>query len=225
MDLQAFLARTAHDLAAPCRQMNSMAQLLADDPDLTDAQKGLVNMLSDIGNKGVSRVDCLRSFANGIDVGDIEKQFVLSDVLQDMLKEHEGLTLSGADGVQLDLMANREAVAKILSVIADNAVKFTPEGESTELTVSMEQAEATVLRFSSGSIGVSLDDLDKLIAPFTKDPVAESYEGFGMGLTIASYLADQAKGKLSVECGEDKVFTVVWQLANAQLLGAQSEAA
>ena len=217
MDLQAFLARVAHDLKSPARQMGSILQLLTADANFSEEQKQIADMLRVVAEKGVLQVEGLSRFAQCIKNDGSRCSLKIVDVLNQVLKQHKPLAVSGADSLQLDIDFNLQALKVILEEVLSNAVKYCPDGCQPEVQISVDRAadsNAQVICFSSPSIGVQHEQLDKLLAPYARDTRSSAIEGHGMGLCIVSYLVDQSGGKLWLQCDETR-FSVYWQLAQS----------
>lgn len=226
MDLQAFLARVAHDLKSPARQMGSIVQLLSSDSELGEDQLQIVEMLKAISEKGVLQVEGLSQFAHGIDVDDSSCSLNFAEVLRSAAKPFDAIKIHGEERLDFVLQYNLQGLKTILREIVSNAVKFAPADVAPELHVSTEispENGSRVLCFKSPSIGVQHGQVEKLLSPYSRDARAAKTEGHGMGLTVVSYLVDQSGGRVWLQCDEDQ-FSVYWQLAPQAELDVSSAA-
>jgi heavy metal sensor kinase len=107
-----------------------------------------------------------------------------------------------ADGVALD---------RLLLILVDNAVKYTPEGGHChiELTRSDESAE---IRVSDTGIGIAESDLDSVFERFYRADRARARGtgGAGLGLAIAKWIAEMHGGTIAAESrtGQGSTFRV-----------------
>jgi signal transduction histidine kinase len=121
------------------------------------------------------------------------------------LLEGIGRGLRPAAGVQVRLdcptglaaPTNRELLEQALENLAQNAAKFTSEGEIV-LSASTTPAEEVRIVVSDTGPGAKLPPGDGTFRRFSSDPAAES-EGFGLGLAIASEALRVVHAELMVE--------------------------
>jgi signal transduction histidine kinase len=88
-----------------------------------------------------------------------------------------------------------------LSVLAENAVKYTPPGTAVRLTARFDRAgarEETVLEVADDGPGVSADELAKLFEPGYRGETARATEGSGLGLALARRLVELQGGTLTL---------------------------
>ncbi|MGI6029341.1 MAG: sensor histidine kinase [Candidatus Heteroscillospira sp.] len=111
----------------------------------------------------------------------------------------------------LALRANRDNIMQLISILLDNAVKYTPDGG--EIIVSLKHDKGVVLRLENTCITPPEDDLERLFDRFYRGDTARTQRsgGYGIGLSAARAIA-QAHGG-TVLAGYDNprkmiVFTV-----------------
>lgn len=88
---------------------------------------------------------------------------------------------------------------KIVEVLVDNAVKYTDQGE-IRLTTRLVDDKVEVIIADTG-IGIKEGDIEKLIQPFSQeeDVYTRSYQGAGLGLTIAYRLTKLMGGEFQIK--------------------------
>lgn len=108
-----------------------------------------------------------------------------------------------------------ERISQILTIIMDNAIKFTPEGGVIELLINERQNNFEISIKDSGS-GIKKEDLPYVFERFYKADKAHNEKGTGLGLSIASELAEQMGHTLSVTSAEGKgsTFTLAMPYAH-----------
>ena len=127
------------------------------------------------------------------------------------LVEEKGLTLA-IDLPEPDVTAllDREGLERVLDTLIANAVKFT---ESGGIWVRVRGRDRRVeIRVEDTGVGISEDFLPRLFDAFTLENPApgESYDGIGLGLTLARELVSMMGGDLAVETekGRGSAFVV-----------------
>jgi two-component system sensor histidine kinase BaeS len=125
-----------------------------------------------------------------------------------------------AKGIQADLhleadtlpiRANEARLRRLLLILVDNALKFTPAGGRVTVSGSSDGAEVTIAVADTGT-GISPADLPHIFERFWRADRVRSREtgGTGLGLTIARQIADEHNARLDVqsEVGHGSVFTI-----------------
>ncbi len=113
------------------------------------------------------------------------------------------------DGITLH--GDRNAVQRMLSILLDNAVKYSDEGGTIRLDVRKRQRKVQIVVCNSCK---SVDELqiDRLFDRFYRPDVSRSKQtgGTGIGLAIARETAEAHGGRIRAEScrGQEIVFTV-----------------
>jgi two-component system OmpR family sensor kinase len=87
-------------------------------------------------------------------------------------------------------------VATLLAVLVENAVRYSAAGSPVEVTLSRDNAEATI-EIADRGIGIPVDALPRIYDRFFR-AAPPAVEGSGLGLSIAKAIADQYGFILSI---------------------------
>ena len=123
-----------------------------------------------------------------------------------------GQTIDTSD-VQPGVLAwgERDEVARLLTNILGNAVKYTPEGGRVVLRL-VDQRDGAVISCTDTGIGIADADLRTLFEEFDRssNPAAHAVPGTGLGLAIVRRIVDRHGGDIFVESelGRGSTFTV-----------------
>jgi heavy metal sensor kinase len=106
---------------------------------------------------------------------------------------------------------NAPSLRRLLLILIDNAVKYTPrEGRISVVLDASDSAAVTEIRDSG--LGISPSDLPHIFERFYRADESRSREsgGAGLGLSIAKWIVEAHQGKISVasKVGEGSVFRV-----------------
>lgn len=106
---------------------------------------------------------------------------------------------------------NRENFMQLLSILLDNAVKYTNTGG--EIWILLKKSEkTTVIQVKNTCTSLPEGELEKLFDRFYRADAARTQKngGYGIGLSVARAIAEAHKGKISAkyENGECIAFTV-----------------
>ncbi|MDJ0702385.1 MAG: response regulator [Leptolyngbyaceae cyanobacterium MO_188.B28] len=122
-----------------------------------------------------------------------------------------------------ELFVDGRRIYQVLINLLDNAVKFTPEGGSITLEVSLQAHPTTpesidsspnYLRFAvkDTGIGIAPDDIKKLFRPFVQVDSAlnRQYNGTGLGLALVKRIVELHGGQVGItsEVGVGSCFTI-----------------
>ncbi len=109
----------------------------------------------------------------------------------DPIAEDHGLNFEvKVDGDCPPVLANPDRLEQILVILLDNAMKYTPEGGSVFVEAAFDKYEVTLCVRDTG-IGIAPEDQPYVFDRFYKVDKAHSGLGSGLGLSIASELAQQ----------------------------------
>lgn len=125
-----------------------------------------------------------------------------------------------------DCTINVSYLRTILDRLIDNAIKFTLAGGEIELDAEPVDSGGLRIRISDTGVGMSEAETLKVLAPFGQadSTLSRSYEGAGLGLTLASALTHSMKGEFSIESapGEGTSITMVFPRDGAKQSAAES---
>lgn len=111
----------------------------------------------------------------------------------------------------ISLRADQGAVTQILTILIDNAVKYSPVDSTITLTAESDDKQEITINVADTGIGISEQDVQHIFSRFYRaDSSRSQTEGYGLGLPIAHKLIKAHHGTLSVESapGEGSTFTV-----------------
>lgn len=157
---------------------------------------------------------------------------VIGKIMAVMLSraEEKGLDLDWdmSQDIPRDFIGDAERLRQVLSILVDNALKFTDEGEIRVL-IEQEPAEKGVqLHFAVRDMGVGIpsDQLDSIFTSFHQvdNSTTRRFGGMGIGLSMASQLAELMGGRMwaESEVGVGSTFHFTVCLQEARKINTQS---
>ena len=144
-------------------------------------------------------------------------EFPLSDLTEEMAQSFQGL--AKAHGKQLTLSiqpmlsytGDEKAVRQLLSILLDNALKYTPEGG--EITVSLSKEGRTLRLSVSNTIPQPMEreTLGRLFDRFYRGDQSRSSQtgSYGLGLSIAKGIVLAHRGKIRAESSGASLSVIV----------------
>ncbi len=218
----AFLANTGHELKTPLNAVIGFAELLMQEIHgplgsaeyheyarlIHDRGRHLLDLISDI-------LDIARLETAAVPLRETEVD--LAAVLREVAgKEGPAPAGDGAPQIRIDvpdtlpeLYADPRAVRRIFAALVSNAVKFSPQGGTITIRADREDGAIRVVVSDEG-IGMTADDIAKILAPFAQvdSDLNRRYEGAGLGLTLARAFLEAHGGTLAIESAPGKGTTV-----------------
>ncbi len=211
----AFLSNMSHEIRTPMNAIVGFSQLLNDDDLEMDHVKeyaGLVhrnaslllNLIEDIidlsrieaGEFEISHEECRISTI----VDSLISKFsdIITEEGKDIILNHS------FDDPDLIVVSDCVRLRQVLSILLDNAIKFTIKG-SVELNIHREKNEegTTQVHFNVIDTGIGIPD-DKQEVIFERfrqvdDSHTRQFGGTGLGLSIARKITNLIKGRLWVD--------------------------
>ncbi|MEG2455619.1 MAG: ATP-binding protein, partial [Oscillospiraceae bacterium] len=125
-------------------------------------------------------------------------QAIYDAVLLDAQKHDHTLTLQ-LDPQLPDVVGDRERIMQVMMNIVSNAIKYTPDGGTIEMTAG-QAGDIVWLEVADNGIGIPPEDRSRIFERFYRVDKARSREsgGTGLGLSIAREIILRHEGTLSL---------------------------
>jgi heavy metal sensor kinase len=206
--IRQFSADASHELRTPLTVMRGEIELAlrsSKPPEeyrrvLQSALEEIMRMSSIIENLLVlAKADqgIYEAHFGGVDmVSLIQELFDDSEILAEPKRIHVTLTHTAL----ITLVGDKERLRQLFLNLIDNAIKYTPAGGS--LTLSLEKRNGVALvQVADTGIGIPPEEIDKVFDRFYRVDKARSRElgGAGLGLSIAKWIAELHRGRITVE--------------------------
>ncbi|MGC8865395.1 MAG: ATP-binding protein [Bacteroidales bacterium] len=214
-----------HELRTPLNGINGFAELLIEECQdekhrtmaRTILQSGerLLNTLTgilDLSDTELLRLDIHNSDFN---VHQVTERLV-REKYRDKAEE-KGLTFFYQPrATQLVLRSDPDLFTRILDLLVDNAIKYTHSGNITiELLEELRRDHPyTIIRVKDTGIGIPPEQQGQIFESFRQasEGNQRSYDGTGVGLSLAKNLVNILGGQISLESkpGEGSIFTLAF---------------
>lgn len=225
--IKQFTADASHELRAPLSFTRTVAEVALRNPQIDPESRRAFEEIVDEGAKAAVLLgDMLTLARSDSDYSDavwepVDLVGVIENVCEKArpLADERRLTLSvSLDAEQAaDVMGDLPTLRRLLWILLDNAMKYTPAPGQIDVTLRMSPGQATVLVRDSG-IGIAQSDLPHIFDRFYRaDPSRSQVEGSGLGLSIAKWIAEMHHANLSVRSEQNKgtSFWIVFPLLAA----------
>jgi PAS domain S-box-containing protein len=218
----AFVSSVSHELRTPITSILGYTELLRAGAygELDMTQLDAVRRVSTNSKRLLSLISELLTLSKVQDegIGAANQVVDLTQVVAAALAvlapamEARDIELSMAlPDLRMPVIGDREMLERVVINLADNAVKFTPDGGSVSVTLTEHQGTA-ILEVADTGIGIPQNEQQRLFDRFFRSSLAQQHAipGSGLGLSIAHKIVEKHGGTMEVssEVGVGSTFTL-----------------
>ena len=217
--MRQFSAALAHELRTPLAILRGEAELaltrtqsaaerdrLVSQVDEYDRLTRLINQILTLARAEAGEISMARQPVDLTAVG--------SDVVEQIepVAAARGITLTCSILPAISVEGDAGWLARLLLILLDNAIKFTPEGGRISVVLASENGMARVSIADSG-IGIAAAAMPRLFERFYRAdaPRSRQGDGAGLGLALAKWIAEAHDGTIDVVStpGRGSTFTLL----------------
>ena len=215
-----FITDAGHEIKTPLTIINADADVLAMElgenewlEDIQKQAKRLTALTNDLVM--LSRMEEAENTMQMI-------EFPFSDVVSEAASSFQALAQTQEKDFHcqiqpmLTLRGNEKAIGQLISILLDNALKYSPTNGTVSLTVEKQNRTLRLSVYNTTSNEISKDSLPLLFDRFFRaDPSRNSQTGgYGIGLSVAKAIVTAHNGKIlaSTEDGYSLQITVVFPI-------------
>lgn len=208
-EMRQFSAAMAHEMRTPLAILRGEAEVAMAAPLASEAERErlasqieeydrltrLINQILTLARAEAGELSITRA---RVDLSMLAAQ-VVEQV--EALAEAKGIVLTTR--IVPDLAVNGDAgwIERLLLILLDNAIKFTPSGGHVTVGVDVDGTSKHVaLSVTDTGIGIEAAALPHVFEPFFRGDAAQSRrgEGAGIGLALAKWIADAHDARIEV---------------------------
>jgi signal transduction histidine kinase len=206
--IKQFTADASHELRGPLSFTRTVAEVALRnphaDPESRRAFEDIVEESAKASELLEGMLTLARADSNSFDA--VLERVDLAAVVQEACalarplatERNLTLTISSVAGVSLNVLGDFSSLRRLVWILLDNALKYTPAPGSVDMSLCAEGQSAVLLVRDSG-IGIAQADLPHVFDRFYRtDPSRSQVEGSGLGLAIAKWIAEMHHAELSV---------------------------
>ena len=204
--LREFTADASHELRSPLTALSTTAAVaLHESPEMAEQTKNRLVSIAATAKEMNRLVDDLLILARAgrsleremftVHVDAIVNQVI--DRYKDLAKS-KSITLSVQPGSGGQVIGNPEQVARIVSNLVENAIRYTPERGSVVVSCTSDAVNVQISVEDNG-VGIAPEHIERIFDRFWRGSTTRSGDGgSGLGLAIARALAARHGGRIIV---------------------------
>jgi heavy metal sensor kinase len=219
-----FTADASHELRTPVALIRTTAELALRKQRTTEEYR---EALEDVHAESVRTTDLIENLLTlaRADAGKAALDRRELDLVQVVREASvQGEKLAGARNLRfrtevpdspVPAIGDPSALRRLLLIVIDNAVKYTPEGE---ITVRLLSANGNPqVQVSDTGIGIPQGDLARVFERFYRADKSRNRDsgGAGLGLSIAKWIAEVHQGAIEARSEQDRGSTFILTLPGA----------
>ena len=215
-----FITDAGHELKTPITIIQADADVL--ESELEDGEEN--EWITDIRRqtRRLSELTADLIYLSKMEEENLPRQmedFSLSELVEETAQSFQAIArsqekdfrLSVAPGLRMT--GDEKAVGKLVSILLDNAMKYSPAGG--EVSAVLEKAGRSArLTVRNSAEAMEKGNADRLFERFTREDRSRNSEtgGFGLGLAIAKAVTEAHHGKIHAESEDGASLTVTAEL-------------
>jgi signal transduction histidine kinase len=213
-----FIADAGHEIKTPLTIINANTDILEMEvgkSESLDDIKAQIKRLSELTNDLIylarMEEECTLLSMTDVPVSEIIKDTVSQFKAPAMTM---GKTITLEAPPELFVRANAQALQHLISILIDNALKYSPDGSNVFLSVEKAGKHTRISVSNEALPDIRREDIDLFFERFYRADFSRNSAtgGHGIGLSIAQAIVNAHGGKISAALKDDNVFCVIVSL-------------
>jgi PAS domain S-box-containing protein len=213
-----FLASISHELRTPLNAILGFSDVMRSErfgPIGNDKYLGYINDIHQSGTYLLSLINDLLDLSK-VEAGKMELNFTSVDLslvtaectrlLQDQAKAARVVIRQNIAAGLPNVVADERAMKQIVLNILSNAIKFTDPGGQVIISAKLNEAGELAFKVKDTGIGMSPEELEKAVEPFSRidKPGRAERPGTGLGLPLTRALTEANRARFTITSARRK---------------------
>lgn len=220
MEAQAqFVSDASHELRTPLTALCTANEVALRNKKLRlgEARSVIADNIYDIArlqDLTSSMLGLLRDDTAGFEP-DVSLATVVGDAMGMVVSQAQAKDISVEDETRdVTLRGNARSLAQLLTILLDNAIKYSGEGTTVRIG-SQTKSRLLTLTVRDEGIGMNTETLEHAFTRFYRAEESRNAAGYGLGLSIARKIVEAHGGKITITSAVHKgtTFTITLPLS------------
>jgi two-component system sensor histidine kinase ResE len=210
-----YVANVSHELRTPLTAIRALIEPLNDDL-VTEESKvkeyyGLILKESGRLNRLINdllELSRLQNSEEGFELHPLDLGALMKDIKEryQALADKQAVTLElSGDQALKPILTNEDRIEQVITILIDNAFKFTPKDGSGRISLQIEAfTDKTLITVSDNGQGIRPEDLPHVFDRFYTADRARTGKATGLGLSIAKEILKRMNGDITATSEEGK---------------------
>ena len=203
-----FVADASHELKTPISIIKAnCSALYAGENETISSQKEWLDNIAVGADRMTNLIQNLLTLSK---LEDTDNEIICSEVLLDkevdellslleLAASDKSITINKDYKIHSPIISDSERVKQVIGIVLDNAIKYTNENGTIQITLSQEKGRRILSVFNTGD-GIPKEDLGKIFDRFYRTQKERTQDGsYGLGLSIAQTVMQQLGGTITVD--------------------------
>lgn len=202
----AFINNITHEIRTPLTSIIGFGQLMAESDLDIEERNELFDVIKESSNRLINTVtdildiSILISGNQDVAIKSFNIYSIFETIFNKLLHkaQSKGLTFEMDQSIdkELDIVSDPILIAKVISALLDNSIKFTKKGGI--LFGYENQNDQLIFYVKDTGVGIEKDIQKKIFDPFVQESISNTrgYEGNGLGLTISRQIVNLFGGRI-----------------------------
>jgi len=221
-----FAANVSHELKTPVASIRGFAEtLMNENGENPKTVREFSQIIYDEAirlSKLISRLlelSRMESGKSGLNIGSVDMVKLMEDTAA-LVERDSGnmgkINIKKPAG-QVVIECDRELIMQALFNLLDNAIAYSPEGESVSIALEEDDKQVKVMVSDRGE-GIPANETDRVFERFYRVDKARSRKtgGTGLGLSIVKHLVEKHNGQVGVESSPGQGSTFYFTIPRKQ---------
>lgn len=209
-----FIADASHELKTPLTIIKTNTSLVLSNLESTvKSQEKWINYISSQVDRMSTLINEMLSLAK-LDVNETKLNLTpinISKIIESMLLMFDAVIYENRINLESEITkdifinGDQESIKKLFSIIMDNAIKHTNKNGKITVSLLSDKNKIKMIIKNTGE-GIPAEHLEKIFERFYRVDSSRVREtgGYGLGLSIASSIVNQHKGKIYAQSKENQ---------------------
>lgn len=209
-----FITDASHELRTPLAIINANIDVIEDEVKDTESIEDIRNQTERLRNLTEDLVTLSRMEEGNAPI--VKSMFSATDIIADIslgfkpLANGKGINLNVLNEQGVELNGDKKAFSKLVSILLDNAVKYTPSGESIDFELKTQGKSAVIICKNTTENEMSKENTAHVFDRFYRTDASRnsSTGGHGIGLSIAKAIAEAHGGRINAASPDTHTFII-----------------